>query len=116
MLSSSGIMPSSTHPLDAENNPVVDTVTVDLTGCLDHKVMTVDECVATVDLHEGFMNIPCVEYNGGYLTVKMNRRGHSQNWEVHTFGDNINMNHYHGYHHDDNHDDDYDDDDDDHHH
>ena len=99
------------HPLDSENIPFVDTVTVDLTSCLDYQVVNVDECVATVDLEGGFMTIPCVNYNGGYLTVKMNRRGNSSNWEVYTFGDNLNMNHYKGHSHD-HHDDD---DDDDHH-
>lgn len=96
------------HPLDGEGNPFVDTVTVDLTDCLAIRVVDVDECIATVDLEGGFMTIPCVAYNGGYLTVQMNRRGRSSNWEVHTFGDNVHLNHYHGhrYRHDDDDDDD----------
>ena len=102
------------HPLDGEGNPFVDTVTVDLTDCLAIRVVDIDECIATVDLDDGFMTIPCVAYNGGYLTVKMNRRGRSNNWEVHTFGDNVHLNNYHGYRYDRDDDyDDYDDDDDD---
>lgn len=98
------------HPLDAQNNPFVDTITVDLTSCLDYKIVKVDDCIATVDLDGGYMTIPCVAYQGGYLTVKMNRRGRSDNWEVNTFGDNAHIRNYYG--HDRKHDRDDDDDDD----
>lgn len=99
------------HPLDAQNTPFVDTITVDLTSCLDYKVVRVDDCIAKVDLEGGFMTIPCVAYNGGYLTVKMNRRGNSNNWEVQTFGDNIHIKNYYGHGHGRKHDRDDDDDD-----
>lgn len=103
------------HPLDSEGNPFIDTVTVDVTSCFEVKIVTVDECISTVDLHQGLMIIPCVEVNDSYVTVHMDRRGHSDNWEVTFLGANIHMNDYkhkHGKHkhgkHDD-YDDDYDD-------
>ena len=106
------------HPLDNEGNPFVDTVTVDVTNCFEVKTVTVDQCVSTVDIRQGLMIIPCVEVNGSYVTVHMDRRGRSDNWEVTFLGDNIHMNDYkhkHGKHKHDKYDDyDHHDHDDDH--
>ena len=104
------------HPLDNAGNPFVDTVTVDVANCFEVKTVQVDQCISTVDLHQGLLIIPCVEINGSYVTVHMDRRGHSDNWEVAFLGANIDMRHYkgkHGKHKHGKHDDDYDYDDDD---
>lgn len=58
-------------------------VAVDITSCLPE----VDEldplaCVATVDIDEGEMTIPCIEANGETYNIQMERRGNSDNWEV----------------------------------
>ncbi|SEN49988.1 hypothetical protein [Nitrosomonas marina] len=104
------------HPLDSEGNPYVDTVTVDISHCFEVEAVTVDKCISTVDIQHGLLIIPCVEYNGSYLTVHMDRRGNSDNWEVTFFGNNLDLKHYRRYdddHYHHYHDDDDDDDDDD---
>ena len=96
------------HPLDNEGNPFIDTVTIDVSSCFEHTTVTVEECISTVDMHNGRLVIPCVEVNGSYMTVHMDRRGKSSNWEVTFTGNNHDMEHYNqNNHHDD---------DDDHHH
>ncbi|GJL76201.1 hypothetical protein [Nitrosomonas sp.] len=95
------------HPLDGNGNPFVDTVTVDVSNCFEVKTVNVDACISTVDIQQGLMIIPCVEINGSYVTVHMDRRGKSDNWEVTFLGDNIHMKHYKRHHdHDDDDDDD----------
>ncbi|MCP5245838.1 MAG: hypothetical protein H6937_07775 [Burkholderiales bacterium] len=94
------------HPLDSEGNPFVDTVTVDVAHCFEVKNVTVDQCISTVDIRQGLMIIPCVEVNGSYVTVHMDRRGHSDNWEVTFLGANIHMNDYNKHQYDDDHHDD----------
>lgn len=89
------------HPLDSEGNPFVDTVTVDISKCFEIKTVTVDKCISTVDIERGLLIIPCVEYNGSYLTVHMDRRGNSDNWRVGFSGNNAEMKHYHRYDDDD---------------
>ena len=76
------------HPQDNEGNPFVDTVTVNIANCFEVKTVTVDECISTVDLQQGLLVIPCVDVNGSYVTLHMDRRGRSDNWKVKFFGDN----------------------------
>lgn len=91
----------------------IDIVTVDITSCLgiNDVVVDVQECISTVNIEEGELTIPCVEINGEIVTVEMERRGNSDNWEVSFFGANLNFGS--GDHDDDDHDDDDHDDDDD---
>ena len=85
---------------------VTDVVIVDTTSCLVpvDDVVDVAECISTVDLDEGVLIIPCVQVGGDVVTVHMEQRGNSSNWEVSFLGANINF---------DNHDDDDDSEDDD---
>lgn len=80
----------------------VDVETVDVSSCL-----TIDdgddddgggsddlgggECVATADLNEGVMDIPCVCLDGVVYEVHMEQRGNSMNWEVTMFATNNDM-------------------------
>ncbi len=83
--------------------PVDDVVIVDAANCfVPVDVVDVTECISTVDLDEGVLIIPCVEVEGKMVTVHMEQRGNSSNWEVSFLGANINF---------DSHDDDDDDDD-----
>ncbi len=110
------------HPEDSEGNPFIDTITVDVSNCFEDEVIPVNECISTVDMKKGLLIIPCVEIDGSVVTVHMDRRGKSSNWEVSFFQDNPNMRRYYNHHyfgddHDHDHDHDYDDDyDDDHKH
>lgn len=71
----------------------IDVVTVDITSCLatTDVVVDVQECISTVDLDEGVLIIPCVEINGEVVTVHMEQRGNSSNWEVSFLGANLNF-------------------------
>ena len=97
------------HPVDSQGNTATDTVTVDVSKCLDKKTILVKECISTVDLDKGILTIPCVKINGSIVTVNMDRRGNSSNWEVSFFQNNSNMANYS---HDDDDDEEEDDDDD----
>ncbi len=99
------------HPEDSEGNPFVDTVTVDIANCFEVKTVTVDECISTVNIRQGLLVIPCVDVNGSYVTVHMDRRGKSDNWKVKFLGDNRYITQYKHRHYNDDYD--YDDDDDD---
>ncbi|MCE7913072.1 MAG: hypothetical protein DYH15_00025 [Nitrosomonas sp. PRO4] len=94
------------HPVDSQGNASTDTVTVDVSKCLEQKTIPVKECISTVDLDRGVLTIPCVKINDSIVTVNMDRRGNSSNWEVTFFQNNSNMANY-------SEDDDDDDDDDD---
>jgi len=89
------------HPEDSNGNPFVDTVTVDVANCFEVKTLTVDECISTVNIQQGLLIIPCVDVNGSYVTVHMDRRGNSDNWRVKFFGDNHHITRYKHRHHDD---------------
>lgn len=86
------------HPLDNEGNPFVDTITVDVSSCFGHQTVRIDECISTVDVENGYLIIPCIEINGSYITVHMDRRGNSDNWKVSFSGENLKMKHYDHYH------------------
>ncbi len=94
------------HPVNNQGNTLTDTITVDVSKCFAQKTVPVKECISTVDLNRGVLIIPCVEINGSIVTVHMDRRGNSSNWEVTFFQNNANMANY-------SRDDDDDDDDDD---
>ncbi len=55
--------------------------TADVSSCLSDNV-DVGDCIATVDLDTGILEIPCIEKDGVVYTVKMDQRGNSMNWEV----------------------------------
>ncbi|MFZ1853091.1 MAG: hypothetical protein WAU15_12910 [Nitrosomonas sp.] len=82
------------HPINDQGNAGTDTVIVDVSKCLDKKTIPVKECISTVDMDKGLLTIPCVKFNDTYLTVNMDRRGNSSNWEVSFTKDNANMNSY----------------------
>ena len=83
------------HSQDDQGNPLTaDTVTVDVSNCLTQKTIPVTECISTVDLDKGVLIIPCVKINDAIVTVNMDRRGNSSNWEVTFYGDNSNMANY----------------------
>lgn len=82
------------HPLDSQGNALTDTVTVDVSKCLVQKTIPVKECISTVDLDRGVLTIPCVKVNDSIVTVSMDRRGSSSNWEVTFLQDNANMANY----------------------
>lgn len=94
------------HPLDSQDNALTDTVTVDVSKCLVQKTIPVKECISTVDLDRGVLTIPCVKINDSIVTVNMDRRGDSSNWEVTFFQDNANMANYSDASNDDEEDDD----------
>lgn len=82
----------TTSTLDANNVPIIDAVIVDVSSCLTSQVtVPVTECISTVDLDAGLLIIPCVEINGSVVTVHMEQRGESSNWEVKFLGDNVNF-------------------------
>ena len=72
---------------------VTDVVIVDTTSCLVpvDDVVDVAECISTVDLDEGVLIIPCVKVGVDVVTVHMEQRGNSSNWEVSFLGANINF-------------------------
>lgn len=82
------------HPLDSQGNALTDTVTVDVSKCLVQKTIPVKECISIVDLDRGVLTIPCVKINDSIVTVNMDRRGNSSNWEVTFLQDNANMANY----------------------
>lgn len=82
------------HPVDSQGNTATDTVTVDVSKCLEKKTIPVKECISTADLDKGVLTIPCVKINGSIVTVNMDRRGNSSNWEVSFFQNNSNMANY----------------------
>ena len=82
------------HPVDGQGNTTTDTVTVDVSKCLDQKSIPVKECISTVDLDKGVLTIPCVKVNNSIVTVNMDRRGNSSNWEVTFFQNNSTMANY----------------------
>ncbi|MFZ5773957.1 MAG: hypothetical protein ACOY3Z_00500 [Thermodesulfobacteriota bacterium] len=61
---------------------VVDPVMVDVSACLPSGGHEVAECIATVDMAAGHIEIPCLEFEGNIYTVTMRQRGNSMNWEV----------------------------------
>jgi len=96
---------------DSAGNLFTDTITVDVSSCFENKAVAVNECVSTVDMKKGLLIIPCVGINGSVVTVHMDRRGQSSNWEVSFLQNNPNMRHYYNHHYfDHDHDDDDDDD------
>lgn len=82
------------HPVNDQGNARTDAVTVDISKCLIKKTIPVKECISTVDMDKGILIIPCVKFNDTYLTVSMDRRGNSSNWEVSFAKDNANMTNY----------------------
>lgn len=94
------------HPLDSQGNALTDTITVDVSKCLEQKTIPVKECISTVDLDRGVLTIPCVQVNDSIVTVSMDRRGNSSNWEVTFLQDNANMVNYSDASNDDEEDDD----------
>ncbi|WP_428355027.1 hypothetical protein [Methyloprofundus sp.] len=63
--------------------------TVNISACLSKETDKEDDddhhhCDknATVDLEEGSMHIPCLDVDGKYYSLEMDRRGHSDNWLV----------------------------------
>lgn len=82
------------HPVDSQGNATTDTVTVDVSKCLEKKTIPVKECISTADLDKGILTIPCVKINGSIVTVYMDRRGNSSNWEVSFFQNNSKMDNY----------------------
>ena len=82
------------HPIDNQGNTLTDTITVDVSKCLDQKSIPVKECISTVDLDKGVLTIPCVKVNNSIVTVNMDRRGNSSNWEVTFFQNNSTMANY----------------------
>ncbi len=96
---------------DSAGNLYTDTITVDVSNCFENRTVAVNECVSTVDMKKGLLIIPCVGINGSVVTVHMDRRGQSSNWEVSFLQDNPNMRNYYNHHYfDHDHDDDDDDD------
>lgn len=62
---------------------------VDISACLSKETDKDDDdndhhCDknATVDLEEGSMHIPCLDVDGKFYSLEMDRRGHSNNWLV----------------------------------
>lgn len=94
------------HPLDSQGNARTDTITVDVSKCLEQRTIPVKECISTVDLDRGVLTIPCVKVNDSIITVSMDRRGNSSNWEVTFLQDNANMTNYSDAGNDDDEDDD----------
>ena len=84
----------TTHPANDQGNTTTDTVIVDIAKCLEKKTIPVKECISTVDMDKGVLTIPCVKFNDNYLTVNMDRRGNSSNWEVTFLKDNTTMTGY----------------------
>ncbi len=84
----------TTHPTNDQGNTTTDTVIVDIAKCLEKKTIPVKECISTVDMDKGVLTIPCVKFNDNYLTVNMDRRGNSSNWEVTFLKDNTTMTGY----------------------
>ncbi len=82
------------HPVDGQGNTTTDTVTIDVSKCLEQKTIPVKECISTVDLDRGVLTIPCVKINDSIVTVNMDRRGNSSNWEVTFFQNNSTMANY----------------------
>lgn len=82
------------HPVDNQGNTLTDTITVDVSKCFEQKTIPVKECISTVDLNRGVLIIPCVEINNAIVTVYMDRRGNSSNWEVTFFQNNATMANY----------------------
>lgn len=75
-----------------EGVSTTDAAIVDISSCLTAQAtVPVTECISTVDLNEGLLIIPCVEVDGKVVTVHMEQRGNSSNWEVKFLGDNINF-------------------------
>ncbi len=69
-----------------------DVVVVDAANCfVPDDDIDVTQCISTVDLDEGVLIIPCVEVDGKVVTVHMEQRGNSSNWEVSFLGANINF-------------------------
>lgn len=57
-----------------------DVKLVDVAGCLTNAPIPVKECITTVS--NGVLTIPCVQYNGQMLSVVLEQRGNSMNWEL----------------------------------
>ena len=56
---------------------------VDVSDCLDGtSSVNVSECVATIDLDNGVIDIPCVYYGSVVYEIEMKQRGNSSNWEI----------------------------------
>jgi hypothetical protein len=71
------------------DDPITDAVAIDVSSCLTTvEEVAVQECIATVDLDQGLLIIPCVEIGGKVNNVHMERRGNSSNWEVSFFEGN----------------------------
>ncbi len=70
-----------------ETDSGIDVEILDVSACLGEsqepeEPVDVSECVATIDLDEGVIEIPCLHLNGVVYTLTMNQRGSSSNWEV----------------------------------
>lgn len=75
--------------LDENGAPVIDAAIVDISNCLNSQAaIPVAECISTVDLNEGLLIIPCVKVGQDVVTVHMEQRGNSSNWEVKFYGTN----------------------------
>lgn len=97
-----GALLTATDVVIKDNNAVVTVTTdtgvdikaVDVTACVKAaQPVDVTECISTVNLKEGLLIIPCVEVDGKVVTVHMEQRGNSSNWEVKFLGDNVNFSH-----------------------
>ncbi len=77
------------NPLNPDAT-VTDIAVVDASACFSSADdIDVTECISTVDLNEGLLIIPCVDVGGDVVTVHMEQRGNSSNWEVSFLGENI---------------------------
>lgn len=59
---------------------VTDIKLVNVAGCVTTPTIPVKECITTVN--NGLLTIPCVQYNGQILSVVLEQRGNSMNWEL----------------------------------
>ncbi|MGV8712472.1 MAG: hypothetical protein ACWA6R_07975 [Nitrosomonas sp.] len=57
-----------------------DVKLVNVSGCMTAPPIPVTECITTIS--NGLLTIPCVQYNGQILSVILEQRGNSMNWEL----------------------------------
>lgn len=78
----------------------IDVVIVDLSTCLPDQdepadePVDISECVSTIDLDKGTIEIPCVYLNDVVYKLKMEQRGNSSNWQVSFADENADMLNY----------------------
>ncbi|SFE65878.1 hypothetical protein [Nitrosomonas sp. Nm166] len=59
---------------------ITDVKLVNVANCVTNQTIPVKECITTVN--NGLLTIPCVQYNGEILSVVLEQRGNSMNWEL----------------------------------